>query len=132
MSNNDSNRIVQIMPATRGETAVYYEPEGNRWTVPVIAWALYANGTVWPITASMDGDASYAGEGAPGWYLYQPAAEGLDWDEQEREAKRDAIVNNAVENARLDARLARLGPEERNQLIRRARAEAVAQAEAGQ
>lgn len=130
MSNHDSDRIVQIMPSTRGETAVFYEPEGNRWTAPVIAWALYADGSVWPLTASTEGDAFYAGEGALGWYLYQSEAEGVDWEAEEREAKQRALLTGAADRARAEARAKGLDREETHQMVRRACDEAKSRAEA--
>lgn len=120
---NDDDRIVQITPSTRGETAVFYDPNGDRWTVPVIAWALYADGTVWPLTASTEGEAREAEEGASGWYLYQPEAKGIDWEEQEREAKDRARISGAVDRARAKARRLGLDREGTARLVRRARQE---------
>ena len=129
MSNNDSDRIVQIMPATRGETVVFFNDDGSSWTEPVIGWGLYESGDTYALTAGTDGSADPVGEGREEYYLHQPEAEGVDYEQIARETKCHAIESAVYTSALYDARARGLGNGETRAWAQRALAEYRAKAE---
>ena len=63
MSNNDSNRIVQIMPTNRGEAIIWDPNSKYPSVVPMVGWALLADGTVHGMVLGSDGTATLITDG---------------------------------------------------------------------
>lgn len=77
-------RLVQIMPATRGETVVWQPGEEDEETWPVIGWGLQADGEVVALDVDANGEVQALTSEYTGCFridVPRPTAEGKEQDQ---------------------------------------------------